>query len=305
MRSFRMLLLAFFLFAGSLIVWAQDAGPIDAVYIKMHQNWQRDLTRWKLRKFVPLIGLHLLHEGENTFGKNPENDIVIDSKNAPEFMGMIIKKGKKISFKGEESVLPELNGEEVLEMLYTFDEDRNSEQLRFKFIRWYVQYVGDDFFLRVSDDTSPLVAAYQSQDFYEPSSKFILPAVYKEFRKPKKEKLKNVIATEHEFEFIGEAVFLFEGKKYKLWLLPGYFLMFGDETNGQGTFPYGRYLRVSPPDEEGQLILDFNYAFSPPRSSSLFTTCEFPPVNNMLPFAIEAGEKYEMTGEEIIRPVQK
>ena len=53
-----------------------QAPVVNDIYIKELDNWQRSMALWKLRNFVPLVGLHLLNEGDNTFGKDPSNDIV-------------------------------------------------------------------------------------------------------------------------------------------------------------------------------------------------------------------------------------
>lgn len=272
------------------------------VYLKQLDNWQRSMNRWKLRNFVPLVGLHLLEEGENTFGKSLNNDIVINSPHAPEYMGTIIKEGKNVRYIAPEKLKVTLSGKEIHEIDYTFDTDRNSERLRNKFIYWYLQFVGDDYFLRVIDDQSPLVNSYEPFEYFDGNPDMIFEGKYKPFKKPKVIALDNVIATQQDYHFTGEISIKYDGKKYKLLILEERFLMFTDKTNGEETFPYGRYLRLNI-EGDNPVIVDFNYAFNPPRSVSLYTTCEIPPDHNHLPFSITAGEKYESTGREIIRPV--
>jgi uncharacterized protein (DUF1684 family) len=48
---------------------------------------------------------------------------------------------------------------------------------------------------------------------------------------------------------------------------------------------------IPKPDINGRTVLDFNKAFNPPCAFSTFATCPLPPKQNVLPFAVTAGEK--------------
>jgi uncharacterized protein (DUF1684 family) len=77
-----------------------------------------------------------------------------------------------------------------------------------------------------------------------------------------------------------------ETKEHKL------FLKFRDLTSGKETYPPSRYLYTEPV-QDGKVILDFNYAYSPPCAFTPYATCIFAPPQNFLPFRIEAGELYQ------------
>ena len=68
------------------------------------------------------------------------------------------------------------------------------------------------------------------------------------------------------------------------------FLPFQDETSGRETYGAGRYLEV-PVLEDGQLLLDFNYAYHPFCAYNPGYSCPIPPFENRLPVAIRAGER--------------
>ncbi len=288
----------------SSTIFAQEAEVVlgGPVYLKNLDNWHRTMDRWKLRNFVPLVGLHLLKEGENSFGKSIHNDIIVESNNAPEKIGKIIKSGKKVSFIPEGSIEATLEGKKIESIEYTFDSDRNSEKVKNNFITWYIQYVEDDYFLRIIDDMSPLVSSFEPYGYFEANTDLVFEGKYKPYKKDKVIALDNVIGTSQRHNFSGKISFEYKKQKIELEVLDGSFLMFTDETNGKETFPYGRYLRLKV-DEKNNATLDFNYAFNPPRSVSLHTTCEIPPKSNHLPFKVLAGEIYEGDGVEIIRPV--
>jgi hypothetical protein len=68
-------------------------------------------------------------------------------------------------------------------------------------------------------------------------------------------------------------------------------LIFQDETSGRESYPAARYLYVES-KPRGQLVVDFNRAFSPPCNYSKVFSCPLPRPANRLPVAIPAGEKW-------------
>jgi uncharacterized protein (DUF1684 family) len=76
----------------------------------------------------------------------------------------------------------------------------------------------------------------------------------------------------------------------------GLFLPFGDATNGTTTYGGGRYLldTVKGADlgvTDGELVLDFNFAYNPSCAYDPRWVCPLAPAGNRLPVPIEAGER--------------
>lgn len=76
----------------------------------------------------------------------------------------------------------------------------------------------------------------------------------------------------------------------------GLFLPFGDATSGRETYGAGRYLldTVKGADlgeQDGRLVLDFNFAYNPSCSYDPRWACPLAPPENRLPVAIRAGER--------------
>ena len=67
-------------------------------------------------------------------------------------------------------------------------------------------------------------------------------------------------------------------------------LPFYDATNGDDTYPGGRYLDLTV-DADGFVDLDFNYAYNPYCDYDERWDCTLPPPENTLSFPVEAGEK--------------
>jgi uncharacterized protein len=76
----------------------------------------------------------------------------------------------------------------------------------------------------------------------------------------------------------------------------GIFIPFRDATNNQTTFGGGRYLidtlKGADLGSEGtELVLDFNYAYHPSCYYNARWVCPLAPVQNQLPFPVQAGER--------------
>jgi uncharacterized protein (DUF1684 family) len=96
------------------------------------------------------------------------------------------------------------------------------------------------------------------------------------------------------FELAGEP------QKLSLYWLEGYgggvFLPFADATRGSGTYGGGRYLldTVKGADlgeADGQLVLDFNFAYNPSCAYDPRWVCPLSPPENRLDVAVHAGEQ--------------
>jgi uncharacterized protein len=69
------------------------------------------------------------------------------------------------------------------------------------------------------------------------------------------------------------------------------FVPFRDATSGKESYGAGRYLEVEPPDGEGNVVVDFNFAYNPYCAYNPEWSCPIPPGENWLPVPIRAGEK--------------
>jgi uncharacterized protein len=105
----------------------------------------------------------------------------------------------------------------------------------------------------------------------------------------------NVLGAVEPWPTPGKAVFTLNGRELTLHpVLDGpdakeLFFIFRDGTTGSETYPGGRFLYAAMP-KNGEIVLDFNKAISPPCAFTAFATCPLPPKENALPVRVEAGE---------------
>jgi uncharacterized protein (DUF1684 family) len=69
------------------------------------------------------------------------------------------------------------------------------------------------------------------------------------------------------------------------------FLAFADKTSAAETYGAGRYLDVKKVPGAASVTLDFNEAYNPYCAYNDGYSCPFPPKENILEVAIQAGER--------------
>jgi uncharacterized protein len=64
-----------------------------------------------------------------------------------------------------------------------------------------------------------------------------------------------------------------------------------DQTSGRESYAASRFL-IGEDASDGEITLDFNRAYTPPCGFTDFAICPLPPRENILPFRVEAGERW-------------
>ncbi|MBI4497350.1 MAG: DUF1684 domain-containing protein [Chloroflexi bacterium] len=98
----------------------------------------------------------------------------------------------------------------------------------------------------------------------------------------------------------GKVTFQVDGQECVLYLYrrdhsSDLFLPFRDATSGKETYGGGRYLDISI-EPDGQVQIDFNYAYNPMCAYDDGWSCPIPPVENWLSVPIRAGELASPSG---------
>lgn len=91
------------------------------------------------------------------------------------------------------------------------------------------------------------------------------------------------------------ARFIYAGQEVALvpthWKAGQPMFVFRDATSGRDTYGASRFLMGEEMTEQ-DITLDFNRAFTPPCGFTEFAICPLPPRQNILPFAVMAGERW-------------
>lgn len=149
--------------------------------------------------------------------------------------------------------------------------------------------------IRLRDLDHPMLLDQLIINHFPYSTKMIIEGKFEKYKEDKTRKSFNIQGGMFEETTPGIITFSIKGHQYSLEpTLSGsgkFFVVFADKTSGNETYGGGRFLYINPPDENQNVILDFNKSYNPPCVFSSFTTCPVPTSQNTLPIKIKAGEK--------------
>ncbi len=247
--------------------------------------------------WLSLIGLFWLKEGENKFGSDPANEIVLPKEKVSRVAGVFVLKSGVVRLEAPANSNINAFDKPVTSLELKSDADDKPTVLHLGSLGLQIIKRGDKLGVRVKDKDNPARSTFAGIESYPADLKWRVEARFEPYNPPKKMPIVNVLGMESGEESPGAIAFEVDGKAYRLDAIkekgePKLFMIFADNTSGKDTYPAGRYLYVDPPDAEGRIIIDFNKAYSPPCAFTKFATCPLPPKQNRLAFAIEAGEKY-------------
>ena len=247
--------------------------------------------------YLSLTGLFWLKEGENKFGSDPANEIVLSKEKASLVAGAFVLKNGVVRLEAPAKSNITAADKPATSLELKSDADDKPTVLHLGSLSLQIIKRGDKLGVRVKDKDSPARANFAGIESYPTDQKWRLEAHFEPYNPPKKMPIVNILGMESGEDSPGAVAFEVEGKLYRLDAIkekgePRLFMIFADNTSGKETYPAGRYLYVDPPDPTGKMTIDFNKAYSPPCAFTKFATCPLPPKQNRLPFAIEAGEKY-------------
>lgn len=276
----------------------------DPAYLAEVEAWHAQRLE-KLRSntgWLTLVGLHLLGQGENSLGAAADNDVVM-TEGAPAHLGVVRIVGARARFAAATRAdVHRFVGGVAEAALFTggelkTDAEGAPDMLACGTLVFYVIQRGEKFFLRVKDTEAETLRHFVGIERYRTRADWRVEARLE--GEPGTVRVTNVLGQAASEASPGVLVFQLAGRDCSLRPTgkPGedMFVVFGDKTNGHGTYPGGRFLVVAPPDEDGRVFLDFNLAYNPPCVFSPFATCPLPAAENILPVAVTAGEK--MWGE--------
>ncbi|WP_178987725.1 DUF1684 domain-containing protein [Winogradskyella schleiferi] len=139
-------------------------------------------------------------------------------------------------------------------------------------------------------------------DFYKFDSTYVVKAKLKRTPNAKPFKMKTTTEERPDYVKYGVVAFTLKDKAYELSIYQnlglleeeGYedylFLPFLDDTNGNGSYPGGRYTEARIPEAD-TLIIDFNTAYNPYCAYNAKYSCPIVPRENYIPTEVEAGVK--------------
>jgi len=272
---------------------AADSGYLESIEA-WHQHRVQSLTRpdgW-----LSLSGLFWLKQGENSFGSDLSNDIRFPQEKCDPFIGIFLLQGDSVEMVIRPEVDVRNQGQTVQRLRLRSDQGGSPTVLIHHSLSWHIIYRDGRFAVRLKDGESTALKGFRGIERFPVDEKWAIEAVFIKSDSGSMLQVPTILGSTSQEATPGLLEFIYEGQRYSLHVLGNepdedLFIVFGDAGNGEESYGGGRFLSVKRPDQEGRTIIDFNRAYNPPCAFTPYATCPLPPVGNMLPFKVTAGEK--------------
>jgi hypothetical protein len=294
----RLLLALLLPFAVSPLAMAQATPPGQnaRAYRQAVESWRADHEA-SLRAddgWLTLVGLHWLRNGENRVGGLPTADVPLPQGSAPADVGRILFSGGVARFEPHPGVDVRVKGLPATSMVLRA-QPGDYDVVEVSTVRFFVIKRGDRYGVRVRDLKNPARQTFSGLRWFPIREEYRVTARFIPHAEPTSIMIANVLGSADPWPTPGKVVFTLNGRELTLHpVLDGpdakeLFFIFRDGTTGSDTYPGGRFLYAAMP-RNGEVVLDFNKAESPPCAFTAFATCPLPPKENALPIRVEAGE---------------
>ena len=291
--------------AASLFIWSCDSG--SSAGLQDAETYLSEVATWKTERvtrlkgptgYLNLAGLFWLRQDVSTMGSSPDNDFVLPARAAP-ILGSLRKENGRVVMAVRDGVEVLHAGAPVRSIVMDDDSSEQPVVLTHGSIAWTVIGRDDKFYVRVRDFDSPAISAFKPIEYYPVDPAYRVAAIIERFDEPRQLRVDTVITgLDYRPQSPGKLKFELAGESFELEAYQSgerLFLIFGDATSGRETYPAGRFLYASMPDDSGVTILDFNKAYNPPCAFNDFATCPVAAPQNRLKTKILAGERFDQT----------
>ena len=236
-----------------------------------------------------MAGLFFLREGENTFGSDPLQDIVLPA--GPAAAGTFVLDDRQVALRAERGSTLTVDGQEVATIQLYPREVR--ADITIEDLTLFVHYSGERPAIRMLDRDSAIRRNFTGLRWYPVDEAWRVPARFVPHDEPIEVKIQNTLGDIETVTNSGTVRLQLAGEKLEM--LPvdvgdQLWFIFRDLTSGSDTYAAARFLYADAPGEDGRMVVDFNRAYNPPCAFNPHTTCPLPPRANRLPVRVEAGE---------------
>ena len=252
------------------------------------ENWYQDrLAALKAEDgWLHLTDRVEIDPGQMTVGRGVANDVQLSA--GPEYLGILVLHADGTA------TFDAGNGPRAFEPF-----PDNPPRLKVADLLLEVTAVEGQSALRVRDLTLPARHKFSGIDRFPVDPAWRIEAEWEALETPEQLGIGMVTGIESSVKLTHRARFTHEGQEVVLlpthWKSGKPMFVIRDQTSGHQTYGASRFLIGEVKGDK--VILDFNKAFNPPCAFTYFAVCPLPPRQNIMPFAITAGEmKPELHG---------
>jgi uncharacterized protein (DUF1684 family) len=266
-------------------------------------EFRRSIETWRAERearlkaddgWLTLAGLFWLEEGPNRVGSAPDAEIALAPGSAASSVGTITFRDGVATFTPAPGADVRINGKPAGTQALR-PQPGDYDLVTTGSTTMFVIKRGDRYGVRVRDRQSPRRREFAGLRWFPVREEYRVKARFIPHPAPTSIMIANVLGAVEPWPTPGRVVFTLNGRELTLHPVleePGakeLFFIFRDGTTGAETYPGGRFLYAAMP-QNGEVVLDFNKAESPPCAFTPFATCPLPPKENALPVRVEAGE---------------
>jgi uncharacterized protein (DUF1684 family) len=267
--------------------------------------YKQEILQWRIDRlanlkapsgYLNLVGLYWLENGTTLIGAAADNDIIFP-KNAAPYVGKLQVNTDGVVLAAHPDADVRYEGIPADSIFISDDTTMNPVALTHGSLGWTIIKRDGRFALRLRDFEHPSLDNFAPLTYYPIDPALRVAATLQPFEEPKILNVKTTIeGLGYRPESPGMVTFEIDGVTHELEAYSSgdrLFFVFGDQTSGRETYPAGRFVYASWPDEEGETFLDFNQSYNPPCAFNAFATCPVASPRNRLKTRIEAGEIYD------------
>ena len=268
-------------------------------YTDAVEKWRRDYET-ELRAedgYLSVAGLFFLEPGENTFGAGPGHRIVLPQGSTPKSAGVFELKDGRVFARLAEGVSATLNGQPVRDAELrpaSADPPRGPDLLRIGRLTLLAHRSGSRLAIRLRDPEHAIRREFTGTRWFPVDARWRIVASLVAYDAPRPVTVLNTVGDEVTLQSPGEVEFTVAGQRLRMQAVSEsggrLWFIFTDATAGRTTYKAARFLYADAPSG-GKVVLDFNRAHNPACAYNPFTTCPYPPRQNRLAVAIDAGER--------------
>jgi len=285
-------------FAALALADKDPSPPVpDAAYIQSFDKWKAELVDDLKTNWLSLAGLFWLKSGDNSFGSDAGNAIVLPK--GPAHAGVFELQGTDVTVNFGSDAHATIDGKPVTTAKLQPDTSGSPTIVELGSLRIKAIVRGQRIGIRLKDLDSEQAKNYRGPIFFPLDLSYRVTATWVPSEGKKTVDVPNVLGDTTPTPVAGTVVFKINGQEVRLTDLggnpsKGLSFVFNDLTSKTDTYPGGRFLE-SDPVVNGTVVIDFNRAYNPPCAVTPYATCPLAPKENRLAVAIPAGEKYDRT----------
>ena len=240
--------------------------------------------------WLTVAGLFFLREGENGFGSDPLQDIVLPS--GPPHAGAFVLRDGRVALRAAAGATISVDGRDVTAAeLWPYENER--PELSIGPLTLFAHNSGPRLAIRMLDSNSAILREFAGLDWYPVDAGYRVRGRFVPHAEPQEVRIQNILGDVETLTSSGTVRLSIRGAEVEMLPVDAgdqLWFIFRDLTSEDETYPAARFLYADAP-EDGWTVVDFNKAYNPPCAFNPHTTCPLPPRANRLPVRVEAGER--------------